>query len=60
MTANPNQHWEGKNHTSVSRFVTRIVVYSRQFFSACMVEDGDRSCHSDLGIPCDIAIFFSL
>jgi len=25
MTANPNQHWGGKNHTSVSRFVTRIV-----------------------------------
>ena len=25
MTANPNQHWEGENHTSVSRFVTRIV-----------------------------------
>ena len=24
MTANPNQHWGGKNHTSVSRFVTRI------------------------------------
>ena len=27
MTANPNQHWGGKNHTSVSRFVTRIVEY---------------------------------
>ena len=26
MTANPNQHWEGENHTTVSRFVTRIVV----------------------------------
>ena len=25
MTANPNQHWEGGNPTSVSRFVTRIV-----------------------------------
>ena len=25
MTANPNKHWEGENHTSVSRFVTRIV-----------------------------------
>ena len=24
MTANPNQYWGGKNHTSVSRFVTRI------------------------------------
>ena len=22
MTANPNQHWKGENHTSVSRFVT--------------------------------------
>ena len=28
MTANPNQHWRGKNHTSVSRFVTRIVFVS--------------------------------
>ena len=25
MTAIPNQHWGGENHTSVSRFVTRIV-----------------------------------
>ena len=25
MTANPNQHWGGENHTSVSRFVTSIV-----------------------------------
>ena len=25
MTANPNQHWGGKNHTRVSRFVTRII-----------------------------------
>ena len=25
MTANPNQHWRGENHPSVSRFVTRIV-----------------------------------
>ena len=25
MTANPNQHWGGKNHTNLSRFVTRIV-----------------------------------
>ena len=25
MTANPNQHWGGRNHTSVSRFVTSIV-----------------------------------
>ena len=25
MTANPNQHWGGENHTGVSRFVTRIV-----------------------------------
>ena len=24
MTGNPNQHWGGENHTSVSRFVTRI------------------------------------
>ena len=24
MTANPNQHWGEENHTSVSRFVTRI------------------------------------
>ena len=24
-TANPNQHWGGENHTSVSRFVTKIV-----------------------------------
>ena len=28
MTANTNQHWGGKNHTSVSRFVTRIVFAS--------------------------------
>ena len=28
MTANPNQHWGGENHTSVSRFVTKIVVTS--------------------------------
>ena len=26
MTANPNQHLGGKNHTSVSRFVTRIAI----------------------------------
>ena len=25
MTANPNQHWGGRNHTSVSRFLTSIV-----------------------------------
>ena len=25
MTANPNQHWGGENHASVSRFMTRIV-----------------------------------
>ena len=25
MTAIPNQHWGGENHTSVSRFVTSIV-----------------------------------
>ena len=25
ITANPNQHWGGKNHSSVSRFVTSIV-----------------------------------
>ena len=29
MTANPNQHWGGENHTSVSRFVTRIVYYQK-------------------------------
>ena len=29
MTANPNQHWGGENHTSVSRFVTRIAEYVR-------------------------------
>ena len=28
MTANPIQHWGGKNHSSVSRFVTRIVLSS--------------------------------
>ena len=27
MTARPNQHWGGKNHTSVSRFVTRMQVH---------------------------------
>ena len=26
MTLIPNQHWGGENHTSVSRFVTSIVV----------------------------------
>ena len=25
MTAIPNQHWGGENHTSVARFVTSIV-----------------------------------
>ena len=30
MTANPNQHWKGENHTSVSRFVTRIVERSNK------------------------------
>ena len=25
MTANPNQHWGGDDHTGVLRFVTRIV-----------------------------------
>ena len=29
MTANPNQHWGGENHTIVSRFVTRIVYYQK-------------------------------
>ena len=28
MTANPNQHWGGRNHTSVSRFLTSIVVFN--------------------------------
>ena len=32
MTANPNQHWGGKNHTSVSRFVTRIVALHSVLF----------------------------
>ena len=30
MTANPNQHWGEENHTSVSRFVTRIVVLGKK------------------------------
>ena len=32
MTANPNQHWGGKNHTSVSRFVTRIAALHSVLF----------------------------
>ena len=37
MTANPNQHWRGKNHTSVSRFVTRIV--GSKFLPACKLSE---------------------
>ena len=33
MTANLNQHWAGKNHTSVSRFVTRIAVLWMQWMN---------------------------
>ena len=33
MTANPNQHWGVENHTSVSRFVTRIVAINSMFQS---------------------------
>ena len=33
MSANPNQHWGGKNYTSVSRFVTRIAVLWMQWMN---------------------------
>ena len=32
MTANPNQHWGGKNHTSVARIVTRIAALHSVLF----------------------------
>ena len=31
MTANPNQHWGGRNHTSVSRFVMSIVALHQPY-----------------------------
>ena len=43
MTLIPNQHWGGENHTSVSRFVTSIVVgwFSNRTGSNCRIP-----CHS--------------
>ena len=35
MTANPNQHWGAENHTSVSRFVTRIVEHFAKYWKHC-------------------------
>ena len=32
MTAHPNQHWGAENHTSVSRFVTRIVEHFPKYW----------------------------
>ena len=41
MTANPNQHWGGENHSSVSRFVTSIVVQLPESFFLLFGAEGN-------------------
>ena len=41
MTSNPNQHWGGENHSSVSRFVTSIVVQLPESFFLLFGAEGN-------------------
>ena len=54
MTANSNQHWGGENHTSVSRFVKRIVVLGKK--QTKIATDLSVTNHGNKGRPFRLAV----
>ena len=47
MTAIPNQHWGGENHTSVSRFVTSIVALHNGYLSTTAIREFNGNDNGD-------------